>query len=55
VNPARSLAVAFFAGGDAVKQLWAFIVFPLVRAIVGWLAHQALAEDGGRYRFGPVR
>ena len=29
VNPARSITVAVFAGGDALVQLWAFIVFPL--------------------------
>jgi aquaporin Z len=42
VNPVRSFAVAIFAGGDALKQLWAFIVFPLFGAVVGWLAHTAL-------------
>jgi len=38
VNPARSIAVAVFAGGDALVQLWAFIVFPLVGAAVGAVA-----------------
>ncbi len=40
-NPVRSLASAVFSGGDALKQLWGFIVFPLVGAAVGvvaWLA-----------------
>lgn len=40
VNPARSFAAALFAGGDAWIQLWAFILFPLVGAIIGvfvWL------------------
>lgn len=32
VNPARSLAPAIFAGGDALAQLWVFIVAPLVGA-----------------------
>lgn len=49
VNPARSLGMAVFAGGDAVSQLWAFIVFPLIGAIVGvllWLAvDDASLED----------
>jgi aquaporin Z len=45
VNPVRSLAVAVFAGGDAIEQLWAFIVFPLAGAVLGWLAHQALTTD----------
>jgi aquaporin Z len=30
VNPARSFGMAIFAGGDAIEQLWAFIVFPLI-------------------------
>jgi aquaporin Z len=41
VNPARSFGMAIFAGGDALEQLWAFFVFPIVGAIVGvvvWLA-----------------
>ena len=42
VNPARSIATAFFAerSTGALEQLWAFIVFPLVGAVVGviiWL------------------
>lgn len=40
VNPARSLAAAIFSDSDAWLQLWAFILFPLVGAIVGvfvWL------------------
>ena len=32
VNPARSLAPAVFVGGDALKQVWVFIVAPLVGA-----------------------
>ena len=33
VNPARSLAPAIFAGGLALKQLWLFIVAPLIGGI----------------------
>jgi aquaporin Z len=37
VNPVRSLATALFAdtSTDALQQLWAFIVFPLLGAVVG--------------------
>jgi aquaporin Z len=35
VNPARSTAVAIFAGGWAVKQLWLFWVAPILGAIIG--------------------
>lgn len=57
VNPVRSFAVAIFAGGDAMEQLWAFIVFPLVGAAVGWLAHKALAGEyqAGRTTVPPAR
>lgn len=37
VNPARSFGTALFAGGDALGQLWAFVVFPVVGAVVGVL------------------
>ena len=39
VNPARSLATALFADTDpnALGQVWAFIVFPLVGAVIGVL------------------
>jgi aquaporin Z len=30
VNPARSLGPALFAGGDALSQIWIFILAPLV-------------------------
>lgn len=37
VNPVRSLATALFAetSTGALEQLWAFIVFPLIGAVVG--------------------
>jgi aquaporin Z len=49
VNPARSLGAAVFSGTDALSQLWAFIVFPLLGAVVGvaaWLlVHDTGLED----------
>ena len=44
VNPARSVATAVFGGSDALEQLWAFIVFPLIGAAVGWLAYQLVHD-----------
>jgi len=35
VNPARSIGAAVFSGGDAMSQLWAFILWPLVGGIAG--------------------
>jgi len=34
VNPARSIAPAIFEGGDALKQVWAFILAPIVGAVL---------------------
>jgi len=47
VNPARSLATAIFQHGWALKQVWVFIVFPVVGGVVGGLVWKVLvpAED----------
>jgi aquaporin Z len=37
VNPARSIGPALFVGGDALAQLWVFIVAPIVGGIIGAL------------------
>lgn len=38
VNPARSIAAAIYGGVDALSQLWVFLVFPIVGALLaGWL------------------
>jgi aquaporin Z len=34
VNPARSLGPAVFVGGDALSQLWLFIVAPIIGGII---------------------
>ncbi len=44
VNPARSLGAALFSGADALSQLWVFIVFPLVGAVLGVLAWMAIHD-----------
>jgi len=45
VNPARSLGPALFAGGDALAQVWLFIVAPLVGAILAWAAWKVTRVD----------
>ena len=49
VNPARSLGTAVFGGGDALGQVWVFIIFPAIGAVVGvlvWLmVHDERLED----------
>ena len=47
VNPARSLGVAWFAGADALMQVWAFIVAPIIGALIAGLSYQALTGDRG--------
>jgi aquaporin Z len=42
VNPARSIGPAVFVGGWALKQLWLFIVAPLLGGALGALAHRLL-------------
>ena len=45
VNPARSTAVAFFAGGPAITQLWLFWVAPIVGAALAGIAWCWLGKD----------
>ncbi len=42
VNPARSLSTAVFQGSWALRQLWVFIVFPVVGGILGAAVWRAL-------------
>ena len=44
VNPARSLAPALFVGGWALSQLWLFIVFPIVGAVIAGLVYRYVLE-----------
>lgn len=44
VNPARSIAVAVFAGGDWIKQVWLFIVAPLIGGGIGALLYNQIAK-----------
>lgn len=47
VNPARSTAVALFAGDWALAQLWLFWVAPIVGALIGAVVYRFIgkAED----------
>jgi aquaporin Z len=45
VNPARSTAVAIFAGGWAIGQLWLFWVAPIIGAILGALIYRFILAD----------
>jgi aquaporin Z len=45
VNPARSFGPALFAGGEALGQVWLFIVAPLVGAVLAWGAWKLLRVE----------
>lgn len=43
VNPARSLGPALFVGGDALANVWVFIVAPLIGGVLAALIYKFLA------------
>ena len=45
VNPARSFGPALFMGGDALKNVWVFIVAPLVGGVLAALVYKFLASS----------
>ncbi|MDI9895124.1 aquaporin [Rhodococcus sp. IEGM 1381] len=40
VNPARSFGPALVAGGPALSQLWVFVIFPVLGAVLAGLIHR---------------
>jgi len=42
MNPARSLGPAFFAGPEALSQVWIYIVGPIIGAVIGALLFKVL-------------
>jgi aquaporin Z len=46
VNPARSLGPALFVGGEALSQLWVFIIAPLVGGALSALVYRFLYPEG---------
>lgn len=46
INPARSFGPAVLAGGQALSQLWLFIVAPILGAIIAALVWRALEPKG---------
>ena len=45
VNPARSLGPALLQGGEALSQVWVFIVAPLVGGALASLFHRFVIEE----------
>ncbi len=46
VNPARSLMPAIFAGGDALSQVWIFIIAPLAGGALAAVAYGFMDKSG---------
>ncbi len=44
VNPARSIGPALFTGGDALSQLWVFILAPIVGGILAALFYHLVVD-----------
>ncbi len=44
VNPARSLAAAIYGGAGPLGQVWVFLVFPVIGAMIAGFASRALLE-----------
>ena len=47
-NPARSIATAIYGGGDALIQLWVFIVAPIVGALIAGFTYKVLFDSKKR-------
>ncbi|MEG0781952.1 aquaporin [Carnobacterium sp.] len=45
VNPARSFSPTIFAGGEALSQLWVFIVAPIVGGILAAITSKLLLDS----------
>jgi aquaporin Z len=45
VNPARSLGVAWFAGGAALSQVWLFILAPLIGAAIAGATYAVITAS----------
>lgn len=44
VNPARSFGVAIYKGGDALAQLWLFIVAPLIGSFLSTFLYKLTSQ-----------
>jgi aquaporin Z len=45
VNPARSTAVAVFAGSGALGQLWLFWLAPLLGGLIGGIVYKWIGAE----------
>ena len=47
VNPARSLGPALFVGGEALSQVWVFIVAPIIGGLLAAIVWNLLSGENG--------
>ena len=45
VNPARSIGPAIFVGGEALKQVWVFILAPLLGSVLASVTYIFIADE----------
>ena len=45
VNPARSIAPALFVGGDALSQVWLFIIAPIAGGVLAAIVWKLLGKE----------
>ena len=45
VNPARSLGVAWYAGSDALSQVWLFLVAPIIGAAIAGATYAVITHE----------
>ena len=54
VNPARSIAAAIYGGGESLMQLWVFLVFPVVGAVIAGLLFRPLLDGVQESKSAPL-
>lgn len=54
VNPARSIAAAIYGGGESLMQLWVFLVFPIIGAVIAGLVFRPLLDGVQEARSAPL-
>ena len=52
VNPARSLGVAWFAGGAALAQIWLFLIAPVIGAAIAGATYAAIMRPSEKVEEG---
>lgn len=45
VNPARSISQAIFVGDWAITQLWVFIIFPIIGAVIAGFVYRNIFDE----------